>query len=73
MQRGNDYELISHLAEELRRNGLDPEELVSANEAPVFEKYDDYIPADLLRHAYAVDKLDPAEVTRRIAEIEAEY
>ena len=73
MQRGNDYDLISHLAEELRRNGLDPEALVSTSEAPVFEKYDDYIPSGLLRHAYAVDKLDPAEVTRRIAEIEAEY
>ncbi|MBQ2735690.1 MAG: DEAD/DEAH box helicase [Clostridia bacterium] len=73
MQKGNDYELIAHLAEELRMRGLDPEELVSSGEAPVFEKYDDYIPADLLRHAYAVDKLNPAEVTRRITEIEEEY
>ncbi|MBR2019539.1 MAG: DEAD/DEAH box helicase [Clostridia bacterium] len=73
MSKGNDYELIAHLAEELRTHGLAPEELVGSGEAPVFEKYDDYIPADLLRHAYAVDKLCPREVVERIAAIEAEY
>ena len=73
MAKGNDYELISRLAEELRIHGLDAESLVSSGEVPVFEKYDDYIPADLLRHAYAVDKLAPAEVVKRIEEIEEEY
>ena len=73
MSRGNDYELISRLSEELRADRLDPESLVSNSEIPVFEKYDDYIPADLLRHAYAVDKLNPDEATRRVFEIEEEY
>ena len=73
MSRGNDYDLISAMANEVRNIGLDPEALVSGGEIPVFEKYDDYVPADLLRHAYATDKLDPQETENRILEIEAEY
>jgi len=73
MSRGNDYELISRLAEELREQALDPETLVSGSEIPIFEKYDHYIPADLLRHAYATDKLAPDEATARIWEIEEEF
>ena len=73
MSRGSDYELIVKLADILRTQGLDPETLVSNNELPVLEKYDDYVPADLLRHAYATDKLSPDEASRRIFEIEEEY
>ena len=73
MSRGNDYELISALAEQVRRGTVNGEALVSGKEIPVFEKYDDYVPADLLRHAYAVDKLDPDEASRRILEIEREF
>ena len=73
MSKGNDYELICRLAQQLREKGLDAEDLVSGGEIPVFEKYDDYIPADLLRHAYATDKLDPKEAVWRIEQIEQEY
>ena len=73
MSRGNDYDLIAAIAEELRTQGINPEALVSGGEIPVFEKYDDYIPADLLRHAYATDKLDPAVAAARLLEIESEY
>jgi len=73
MSRGNDYELISTLAEEIRRCGTDPKTLVGIGEAPVFEKYDDYVPSELLRCAYATDKLNAEEADRRILEIEAEY
>ena len=72
MTKENDFELISRLAREAER-GIDAEALVEGGETPVFEKYDDYIPTDLLRHAYAVDKLDPDEAGRRVLEILAEY
>ena len=73
MSRGSGEELISHLAERVRCEGLDAERLVGGSEIPVFEKYDDYVPADLLRHAYAVDKLNTAEAQERILEIETEF
>jgi ATP-dependent Lhr-like helicase len=73
MSRGNDSDLISTMAKEIRAGGIHPESLVSGSEIPVFEKYDDYVPADLLRHAYATDKLDPAIAAKRILEIESEY
>ena len=37
--------------------GIRCSDLVGSGENPVFEKYDDYIPGDLLRKAYAADKL----------------
>ena len=73
MSHGNDYELISAIAEQIRREAFDGEDLVSSGEIPVFEKYDDYVPVDLLRHAYAVDKLNTEEATCRLLEIEGEY
>ncbi len=73
MSKGNDYELISTLANGVRERGIDPETLVGGSELPVFEKYDEYVPADLLRHAYATDKLDPEQAAERILSIEAEF
>ncbi|MBQ7335452.1 MAG: DEAD/DEAH box helicase [Clostridia bacterium] len=73
MSHGNDYELIWALADSIRRGSIRAEDLVSSGEIPVFEKYDDYVPADLLRHAYATDKLNVEEAGRRILEIEAEF
>ncbi len=60
---------ILHIAS----GGIDALSLVGENENPVFEKYDNCIPASLLRKAYAADKLSPAEVERRIEEIAEEY
>ena len=73
MSRGNDYELINALSEQIRNGAILPESLVGVGEAPVFEKYDDYVPAELLRRAYASDTLNGAEAERRILEIEAEF
>lgn len=58
--------LLLTLAEEVRMHGIDCESLVATGEIPVFEKYDDYVPAELLRHAYAVDKLDGEEAGARL-------
>ena len=73
MSRGNDYELIHALAEQIRYGAVDAESLVGIGEAPVFEKYDDYVPAELLRRAYATDKMNLAEAEGRILEIENEF
>ena len=72
MSKGTDYELMRVLADQAAA-GIDPHTLVSSGEVPLFEKYDDYIPTDLLRHAFAVDKLNAEEAGRRILEIFKEY
>ncbi len=52
---------------------IDKTELVSPNEIPLFEKYDNFIPADLLRSAYAADRLRTDELVTRINEIYDDY
>lgn len=71
MSKGTEQELLDALADAARR-GIDPERLVGSGETPLFEKYDDFIPADLLRHAFAVDKLNAAEAGKRILQIAEE-
>ena len=73
MQDGNDYELMRELDRCARAGRFTSEGLVSGGEAPVFEKYDEYIPASLLRHAYAIDKLNVDEAIERILRFEDEY
>jgi hypothetical protein len=73
MERGNDYDLISHLARVAEEEGVNCEALVQSGEVPLFEKYDEHIPADLLRRSFATDRLRPDEVERRLGEILAEY
>ncbi len=71
MSGGGEQELIASLAEQAAQ-GIDTERLVESGEVPIFEKYDDFIPADLLRRAYATDKLNGTEAAHRILEIAAE-
>ena len=73
LTRGSDYELIKRLCDDVRAQTLTAHDLVSTGEVPVFEKYDDYVPVPLLRHAYATDKLNLEEAGRRLLEIEAEW
>ena len=49
----------------LQRDGLDTYDLIIDGEYPVFDKYDEYIPAELLCDAYAVDRLFADEVKER--------
>ena len=49
----------------IERDGINTEELVGAGECPVFDKYDEYIPPELLREAYAKDRLFADEVIER--------
>ena len=73
MERGNDYDLISHLAGIASTDGIDCESLVRSGETPLFEKYDEHIPGDLLRKAYAADRLRADEAEARLREILGEF
>ena len=68
MENGDAHMLANKLFERFGRL-KDAECLVSSKELPVFEKYDEFIPAELLRHSFAVDKLDLDEANLRIAQI----
>ena len=54
------------------RDGLETSELVFDGECPMFDKFDEYIPAELLRDAYAVDRLRRDEVFFRFTNEEME-
>ena len=47
--------------------GIDVDSLVPPSEMPLFDKYDAFIPGELLRHAYARDRLSPREAEACIA------
>ncbi len=73
MERGNDYDLISHLAGIAESDGIDCRSLVQSGETPLFEKYDEHIPGELLRKAYAADRLRADEAEARLQAILREY
>ncbi len=58
---------------EITRRDICKTELVSPAEIPLFEKYDSLIPAELLRSAYACDRLRTDELVTRIDEIYNDY
>lgn len=60
--------LMQTICRKMKEEGIDPDRLIGQSEYPAFDKYDQYIPADLLRAAYAVDRLDPAALLRDVAE-----
>ena len=45
---------------------FDPLELVYPNEVPVFEKYDEYVPEELVRKGFAYGVLDIDGMKRRV-------
>ncbi len=63
---GKREEFLSRLAA-VAAGGIDCDALVAPSELPLFDKYDAYIPGELLRRAYARDRLFPNEAEQRIA------
>ena len=55
-------QLESQIAQILANEGLHTERLLDADECPVFDKYDDFLPPELLRRAYAKDRLLADEI-----------
>lgn len=66
---GNSVNELIYKLHTLCKDGFDKTELVSPSEVPIFEKYDEYIPHELLRSAYAADRLREDEVIVRMSQI----
>lgn len=54
------------IGDDLSRDGIDTTEMLAAGETPMFDKFDEYIPADLLKEGYIADRLSPEEVIGRL-------
>ena len=63
--RADGEAFLSRLADILAREGIDKESLVGPSESPAYDKFDGYIPAELLRRAFATDRLEADEVLAR--------
>jgi ATP-dependent Lhr-like helicase len=57
MEKGTPAQLYDAILDELSGKEFDLESLAAAGENPIFDKYDEFIPAELLRKAYASDRL----------------
>ena len=66
LEGGRGDELMRYISDRIGREGIDLDSIISPNESPVFEKYDDYIPSELLRKAYKYDKLRADEIINRV-------
>jgi len=67
LEGGRGEDLMKTIEKKIRAEGIDLASLVGPAEAPVFEKYDDFIPPELLRKAYREDKLRADEIINRLA------
>ncbi|MEE0968039.1 MAG: ATP-dependent helicase, partial [Clostridia bacterium] len=67
------YSFIRSLAKKVEDIGINCASLVSSGEIPVFEKYDNHIPGELLRKAYSEDKLRADEAEKRLLQILNEW
>ncbi len=72
MEKNDPKGFLNMLDERAKMYGIDTYSLVGTAEMPVFEKYDSYIPGELLRKAYAEDRLRADEVCKRLDEIARE-
>ncbi len=60
--KGEFFRVLVHMAEE----PLDPMELVYPKEIPYFEKYDQYVPKELIRKGFALGVLDVEGMKKRV-------
>ena len=66
-------DLLAAIGNIIERDGLDTERLVGDGECPVYDKFDEYIPPELLRQAYAADRLLATEIEERFKSGEIYY
>jgi ATP-dependent Lhr-like helicase len=64
MEGGAGDKLFTDICADFAR-GVDTEELVGPNETPAFDKYDEYVPSELLRRAYVKERLRTDEIAER--------
>lgn len=62
LEKGDGESFVSYLKDKILSYGINTGSLVGENECPVFEKYDDRIPSELLRRAYCADRLRTDEI-----------
>ena len=67
LEGGRGDDLMREIMQKIAEDGIDLDSLISPTEAPVFDKYDEYIPSELLRKAYREDKLRADEIEERAA------
>jgi len=60
--KGDGYELVDYISEFFRDDSPDLESLVGENENPSYERYDEYVPQELIRKGYITDKLQSNEL-----------
>jgi hypothetical protein len=65
LEGGRGDDLMRMISQKITTEGIDLDALISPTEAPVFDKYDEYIPSELLRKAYREDKLRSDEIISR--------
>ena len=63
--RVSEEEFYKIVAEEAKKD-FDPMELLYPDEVPVFEKYDEYVPEELVRKGFAYGVLDIEGMKRRV-------
>ncbi|WP_297567237.1 DEAD/DEAH box helicase [uncultured Faecalibaculum sp.] len=68
----SDAEFYEITAEEARKE-FDPLELVYPGEVPVFEKYDEYVPEELVKKGFALGVLDLAGMKERVLSWQTVY
>ncbi len=68
MAPGMDEETFFRVAKEEAAVDFDPMELVYPGEVPLFEKYDPYLPEELVRKGFAYGVLDVAGMRERVRE-----
>ncbi|MBQ8529194.1 MAG: DEAD/DEAH box helicase [Clostridia bacterium] len=59
--------IVTAISNIIKRDGLDTHELLYGGECPMYDKFDEFIPAELLRDAYAEDRLFADEVIERFS------
>lgn len=65
MENGTPDDLLDYLSKAFATTNINPEEFVDENDLVVYEKYDKYIPQNLLNKAFAHDRLDFHELGER--------
>ena len=65
MEKGTPDTLLDYLYRIFSNEDINPEVYVDSNDLVLFEKYDKYIPQNLLNKAFAYDRLDFVELGER--------
>ena len=65
--QASEEEFYAVVTEEAKKD-WDPLELVYPKEVPVFEKYDEFVPPELVRKGFALGVLDVESMKKRVRE-----